>query len=135
VASWFEEFGDGDGFVATRAGPSVADSGHEGVAVVAALLSEGTSAAGGAFVDGDRSAWLGGGQDDGGLGVVSSPVGDGFAGVGAEASASVRGECFAADGAGDRDVIVTRRGLGRHGLVPAMPRRVASARARWDRIR
>ena len=69
---------------------AVADSGHEGVAVVASLLAECTDAAGGAFVDGDGSSWLVGGNDDGGgLVVVSSPVCGGFACVGAVALPAV----------------------------------------------
>ena len=103
-----EEFVDGDGLVAARAEASVADTGHEDVAVLASLLSEGPVVAGGAFVDGDRAAWLGGGHSGwGGLGGVSSPVGGGFAGVGAESSPSVRGEWLPADGACHRDAIVT----------------------------
>ena len=132
-----EEFVDCDGFVAAWAEAAVADSGHEGVAVFAALLAECSVVAGAAFVDGDGAAWLFGWDGDGGgLGVVSSPVGDGFAGVGAEASSSVGCEWLVADGAGCRDGIVTQRKIVGHLLLePVMARRVVSARARWDRIR
>ncbi len=131
-----EEVVERDGFGAAGAESAVADSGHEGVAVLAALLAECADAAGGAFVDGDWASWQSWrDHDGGGLGVVAAPVGDGFAGVGAELSSSVGRERLAADGAGHRDGIVTQRGAGGHGFVAVMARRVASARARWVRIR
>jgi hypothetical protein len=46
-----------------------------------------------------------------------------------------RGEGALAGRAGSRDGIVTRRESGLGGHVAATARRVASARARWDRIR
>jgi hypothetical protein len=100
----------------------------------AALLAEGPRPAVVAFVDGDRPAGPGGGDGDGWLvAVAAAAVGGGAAGVAAEASPAVRGEGVLADGAGHRDAIVTRREISGHGALTA--RRVASARARWDRIR
>ncbi len=116
-----------------RAEPAVAHPAHEFGTVVAPLFAEGAGAAVVAFVDGDRLAGSTGGDDDGrGAGVLAAAVGGGFAGVGAETAAAVSGERPLADRAGHRDAIVTRRGIGH---APATARRVASARARWVRIR
>ena len=83
------------------------------MAVGAALLSECAGVAGGAFVDGDGSSWLPGGDLDGGEAVVvSSPVGGGFAGVGAVALPAIGCERLVADGTDHRDVIVTQRAFG-----------------------
>jgi hypothetical protein len=130
-----DEFVDGDGFVAVGAAASDADAAYEGAAVVASLRSEGPGAAGVALVDGDGPAGSGGGDGSGRVVVASSSVGGGFAGVGAVHAPPAGGEGSLADGAGDRDGIVTGRGLGIGGHDPATARRAASARAWWERIR
>jgi len=127
-----EKVGHGDGLVAVRACSSKPNATHPGVAGVAALFAESSVAAGVAFVDGDGPSGLGLGHDERrGTGVASAPVGGGSAGVGAEFAAAAGGVWLLADGAAHRDGIVTRRG--RHDRPTAV--RVASARARWLRIR
>ncbi len=56
-----EEVGEGDRFVAVRAGGAVVDTGHEGVAVPTALFAELVFAAVGALVDREGPAGLAGG--------------------------------------------------------------------------
>jgi hypothetical protein len=58
ITSW-DEFVDGDGFIAAGAEATGADGAHPGVAVLAALFAEGAGAAGVAFVDGDGAAATG----------------------------------------------------------------------------
>ncbi len=143
------QLGDGDGLVAGGAAAAGSGPAHECSALVAALVPEGAVAAAAAFVDGARPPGAGFGDDDGCLGLVAAPpVGECPAGAGAELAPAGRGERVLADRAGCRDAIVTRRGhQGRDGVVTrrgsgpggghalATARRVASARARWDRIR
>src|SRR6266545_3294704 len=113
-----EEIGDGDGLVARWAEPTGANPSAEGVAVRAALLAERAGLAGGALVDGGRP-WCARREQDRGqplLG-VADPPGSLTAGIRAEASATGRAEAAAADRAGYRYAIVTRREI-RHGAPP-----------------
>ena len=131
------ELGDGDRLVAAGTGPAGSGPAHECAACVAALLAEGAVPAAAAFIDGDRPPRPWRRHCDGRwAAVTAAPVGSCPAGVAAVGPAPRRGEGGLADRAGQRDAIVTRRGpgpAGAHGLATA--RRVASARARWERIR
>ncbi len=131
------QLGNGDGLVAGGAASPGSGPAHECSALVAALVPEGAVAAAAALVDRARPSGPGFGDDDGCLGrVAAPPVGERPAGIGAEPAAAGRGERVLAGRAGGRDAIVTRRGAGSAGAhVLATARRVASARARWDRIR
>src|SRR6266567_1295871 len=155
------ELGDGDGLVAGGAAAAVSGPAHECSALFAALVAECPAAAAAAFVDRGRTPGPGLGDDDGCPGrVAAPPAGECPAGAGAEPAPAGRGERVLADRAGGRDAIVTRRGSGSRdaivtrrgsgscdgvvtwrgfglagGHVLATARRVASARARWDRIR
>jgi hypothetical protein len=140
-----EELFDGDWFIAGWTTAAKADAAHEGCARLAALFAEGPGSAAVTFVDGDRASGLGFGQDDGRpCGVTTPSVRGCSACTGAELLAAGRGEGTLAEGAVHRDAVVTRRGFGQvhvegggqrgdHESFTA--RRVASARARCDRIR
>ena len=111
------------------------DAAHEGATLPAVLLAEGPLSAGVALIDGHRPPRSGFRQHDGrSPGIPAPAVGSGPARVGAELLAPDGGEGGLADGTSRRDAIVTRRGWGvTYELATA--RRVASARARWLRIR
>lgn len=86
---------------------------HEGAAVLAALGAEGSSPTAPALINRDRTAGLGLGNDDGGgwtTGITTSSVSGCTARITAVGLATDRGEAALADGAVDRDVIVTQRG-------------------------
>ena len=101
----------------------VADAMAEAVAVGAVLLAEVAGVTDRTGVDGPGSTWPGSWQhaEWGGRLVTPAP-GALAAGIGAEAPAADRVEEPAAAGAGDRYVIVTRRGSGGHsGGLPTGP--------------
>src|SRR4051794_32124188 len=105
------------GFIAMRAGTSGADASAEQVALRAALLAEVAGFAGRALVDDDRAWRALWDRNDRRDRLACSPSRL-PAGIRAEASSAGRVEAVAADRAGDRSVVVTRRGV-RHGQPPS----------------
>ena len=132
-----EEFGDGNRLIAGRAAAPDPDTAHEYPALLATLVAEGAAATVVALIDGDWPSGTGYRNDDArSVRIAASPVGKCSARVRAEPAAPDGPEPLLAHWAGHRDAIVTRRRFGlfkvRH---RATARRVASARARWLRIR
>jgi hypothetical protein len=133
-----EEFGDGDGLVAAWRAASDAHPAHERPAVLTALVAQGAGSAAAAGVDGDGAPELPLRYDEGLClaHIAPPPISRGSTRIGTEPAATGGGEGASADRAVHRDAIVTRREFAfccAHDPVTIF--RVASALARWERIR